>query len=230
MNLFDLIFPKRCVGCKRYGSYFCDSCIKEIRQDNLVCPVCERVAMGGETHPLCRGRYKLDGLWSLGVYQGPLRLAVQKLKYRFVREVAQSLVEIILVYWTKYTPWFFKEIKKVRGEGWIVIPVPLHWSRQNYRGFNQSASIGQILSNSMGLGYYEYLKRVRNTKSQVGKSSKDRKQNIKGAFSLNLLPSTLAPNILLIDDVWTTGSTLKECCYILKRAGVKKVWAVTIAR
>ncbi len=230
MNILDFIFPKRCVGCGSYGSYFCNNCINNIQQDNLVCPVCERSAIGGETHPLCRSKYRLDGLWSLGVYQGSLKLAIQKLKYRWVTSIAQTLVDILVEYWAKFSPWFFKDIKKTKGAGWVVVPVPLYWTRQNLRGFNQSSLIGKLLSRSMGLGYSELLIRNRLTKTQVGRSSKDRKQNIKGAFSISATCTLPPANCLLIDDVWTTGSTLKECAYVLKRAGVKKVWAITLAR
>jgi predicted amidophosphoribosyltransferase len=78
------------------------------------------------------------------------------------------------------------------------------------------------------------LKRTKHTKPQVGLESWERKKNIHGAFSLSpdVLTEryTLDANVLLVDDVWTTGSTLKECCYVLKRGGVKKVWAITLAR
>lgn len=229
MNISDLLFPKVCVGCGCLGTYFCPKCIANIGQGELVCPTCERPAVGGKAHPLCKKRYGLDGLWSLGVYQNPLRKAIQKLKYKFVRELGEVLVNLMVEYWAKHTPQFIEEIKKDKGEGWVIIPVPLHTFRQNYRGFNQASLIGQLLSRKLGLEYSEALKRVKDTKQQVGLQSKLRKENIKGAFTLTKT-YTLNSNILLIDDVWTTGSTLKECCWVLKRAGVQKVWAITLAR
>jgi hypothetical protein len=65
MNLLDLIFPKKCVGCGRVGEYFCAECIKNIKQTELVCPKCERMSLGGLVHPVCRRRFGLNGLWSL---------------------------------------------------------------------------------------------------------------------------------------------------------------------
>lgn len=232
LNLFDLLFPKICVGCGKLGIYFCPDCVKNIKQGDLVCPNCERVAVGGKTHPLCKKRYGLDGLWSLGLYQDPLRKAIQKLKYKLVKELGEVLVNLMVEYWAKYTPQFIEEIKKDRGEGWIIVPVPLHYKRQNYRGFNQASLIGQLLSKKLGLEYSEALKRVKHTKQQVGLIGKDRKSNIRNAFVINSLTRryTLNANILLIDDVWTTGSTLRECCYVLKRGGAQKVWAITLAR
>lgn len=243
MNLLDFLFPKFCVGCGKWGIYFCPKCINNITQTNLVCPNCERPSIGGKTHPLCQKKYGLDGLWNLGVYQDPLRKAIGKLKYKLVLEIAVSLADLMVLYWAKHTPQFFEEIKKGGVENWAIIPVPLHTKRQNFRGFNQTESIGKLLSKKLGLGYLEALKRTRHTKQQVGLRGKARYQNIRGAFAID--PSivslsrddklrsknyTQLVNCLLIDDVWTTGSTLKECCYELKRNGAKKVWAITLAR
>lgn len=229
--LLDILFPKKCVGCNKAGSYFCQDCVRNIKQTDLVCPRCEDLSLGGQTHPICRRRFGLDGLWSLGVYQDSLKKAIGQLKYHWVSDLAESLIDITLEYWAKYQPFVLDQIKKDRGEGWVVIPVPLHWWKQNNRGFNQASLLGQILSKRLGLDYYEALKRVRFTKSQVKLKEHQRKENIKGAFAIspncNLSPVTC---VLLIDDVWTTGSTLRECGYILKRAGAKKVWALTLAR
>ena len=241
--ILDILFPKKCVGCNKEGSYFCGDCVRDIKQGELVCPRCERVAVGGQTHPICRRRYGLDGLWSLGIYQDPLRKAIQLLKYKphFVRDFAPVLVDIVIEYWAKHQPFILDQIKKDQGIGWVVIPVPLHWFRENDRGFNQSKLLGQILSKKLGLAYCEGLKRIRYTRSQVKLKGKQRRQNIFGAFEIDSRPSVLRTsgskdfrrndnNVLLIDDVWTTGSTLRECCWVLKRNGAKKVWAITLAR
>ncbi len=229
MSLLDLLFPKRCVGCKKIGNYFCDDCIKNILQTDLVCPFCERPSIGGVTHPICKRRYGLDGLWSLGVYQDPLKKAVQKLKYKWIEEIAEVLINITIEYWARFQPVLLDQLKKDKGEGWIVVPVPLHYKRQNWRGFNQSALMAKSLAKKLGLNYKECLKRTKFTTPQVKLSMEKRRQNIKGAFA-STSNELRATNILLIDDVWTTGSTLKECCYILKRNGAKQVWALTLAR
>lgn len=230
MGILDLFFPKICCGCGKFGVYLCDKCTKEILQTDLVCPNCEKPAIGGVTHPLCHKKYGLDGLWSLGIYQNPLKKVIQKLKYKFVSDVAEVLVNLMVEYWARYDAQFLSEIKKDRGENWIIVPVPLHPRREKWRGFNQSALLSKILTHKLGLEYAETLKRTRFTKPQVSLKSWQRKQNIKDAFSLVSSFHPLTSNILLIDDVWTTGSTLKECCYVLKRGGVQKVWAITLAR
>jgi ComF family protein len=241
MNLIlDLLFPKKCVGCKKIGTYFCSDCIAEIKQTDLVCPKCERPSIGGVTHPVCRRKFGLDGLWSLGIYQDPLKKAIQKLKYKRIQEFSQILVDITLEYWALYQPFVLDQIKKDQARDWIVIPVPLYWTRQNDRGFNQSSLVGKLLADKLGLEYSEVLKRTRHTKQQVGLRGGARHQNIKNAFAINSnldIQSRFSrpfgsqnDKVLLVDDVWTTGSTLRECCYILKRNGAKQVWAVTLAR
>lgn len=232
MNLFlDLLFPKRCVGCKRFDTYFCKECVTNILQTDLVCPQCEKLAVGGQTHPVCRRRFGLDGLWSLGIYQGSLREAIKQLKYGKVSGLAEVLVDILVEYWAKFQPFVLDQIKNDQAEGWVVTPVPLHWWRGNSRGFNQSALIGQILSKKLGLDYCDSLKRILYTKPQVKLKGYDRHQNIRNAFALSPnISISKSPNILLLDDVWTTGSTLTECCHILKKNGAKKVWALTLAR
>lgn len=230
MNLLDLFFPKTCCGCHRFGSYLCSDCKKEILQTDLVCPNCERLSIGGLIHPLCKRKYGLDGLWSLGIYQSTLQKAIKKLKYKFVSSLAEDLIDLMLEYIAYQTPLFIDEIKKDKGRGWVVVPVPLHPKREKWRGFNQSALLGKIFAKKLSLEYAELLKRTKHTKPQVSLKSWQRKKNISGAFSLAISNKSLAVSVLLIDDVWTTGSTLRECCYILKRSGAKKVWAITLAR
>lgn len=227
----DLLFPKRCVGCRKFGVYFCGECIANIKQGELVCPICEKGAVGGQTHPFCRHRNSLDGLWSLGVYGGALRSAITQLKYKWVRVLAEELIDLVVQYWAFYQPFILDKIKRSQGKGWVVVPVPLHALRQRWRGFNQSALIGQSLSKRLGLDYSDVLKRTRFTKPQVGLKGKLRQENIKGAFAItsDFKPQTMN-YVLLIDDVWTTGSTLRECAKVLKKAGAKQVWALTLAR
>lgn len=227
--LWDFLFPKRCVGCNKIGGYFCNQCVANLEQSELVCPFCERLSIGGVTHPVCRRRFGLDGLWSLGVYSGALKKAIQKLKYRWVRELAGELVNLQIDYWAKHSPLILDKITKDRGQGWIITAVPLHKSRQNWRGFNQSELLGKLLADRIGLKYENLLIRTKNTKTQVGLLSSDRKKNIKGAFGKSNYYSPIT-NVLIVDDVWTTGSTLRECCYVLKRGGARTVWALTLAR
>lgn len=230
VNLLDFLFPKTCLGCGRFGSYFCPDCIKEIAQTELVCPFCERPNLGGVVHAVCKRKYGLDGLWSLGVYSLSLRTAIQKLKYKWVSELAKDLVAVTIEYWAKNPPILLDKIKKDRGKSWVVTAVPLHPTRARWRGFNQSELLAKLFAQNLGLKYETILKRIRNTKPQMKLLSHERKSNIKNAFALSTSHLPPATSILLIDDVWTTGSTMKECGYVLKKGGTKQVWALTIAR
>lgn len=230
MNLIlDLFFPKKCAGCKKLDTYFCQDCIANILQKDLICPVCGEASMGGERHPLCGNVYSLDGLWSLGWHQGALREAIKQFKYQQAKQIAWALTDLLVDYWLKFKPLIFQQIKGQKAK-WVIMPVPLHWWRRNERGFNQSAEIAQILSKRLDLAYCEALKRTRYTRPQVKLKGYDRRQNIKNAFAVASSEQPIAKSVLLIDDVWTTGSTLKECCYVLKKAGSKSVWALTLAR
>ncbi len=192
--------------------------------------MCERFSLGGITHPICKRSWGVDGLWFLGVYDKPLKPAIQKLKYKWITELAEVLVTIMVEYWAVHSPVLLERIKKDGGESWIIVPVPLHKRRQNWRGFNQAALIAQILAKNIGLKYEDCLIRTKHTKPQMSLKSDDRKQNIRNAFSMNPKASIKEKSILLIDDVWTTGSTIKECSTVLKRNGAKLVWGITIAR
>jgi competence protein ComFC len=229
MSLLDFIFPRKCVGCSKEGSYFCEKCIKGIGQDNLKCSVCEGVSMDGATHPLCKKVDSLDGVWSLGLYKDPLKTAIHKLKYRWIIELANDLTNITIEYWARYNSSLLQEIKKNQGSDWLVTAVPLHKSRQNWRGFNQSELLGKLLAKKLGLNYQNLLVKTKSTKPQMSLNAYQRKKNLKDVFSLTTSYQLQTTNIILVDDVWTTGSTLKECCQVLKKEGARKVWGFTLA-
>lgn len=113
-----------------------------------------------------------------------------------------------------------------------IIPVPLHWSRLLKRRYNQAALLAQGISRHQGLPYWPtLLKRKRRTENQGQKTRAQREQNIKGAFSVNpAYPDLTAKTICLVDDVLTSGSTVNECVRVLKKAGVKDVFVLTLAR
>lgn len=228
--LLDILFPKKCVGCREGGGYFCSQCILDIPQKDLICPTCKRVSIGGSTHPICVRKYGLDGLWSFGAFQNSLRRAIQKIKYKWVTEIAEILVDEVIKYIAKNSSIFLEKIKKDQGQSWLVTAVPLHQSRQNWRGFNQSELLGRLFAGKLGLKYENILVRTRNTKPQVSLTALNRRANIKNAFSLKPNIDLRKINILLIDDVWTTGSTMKECGYLLKKHEAHTVWAITLAR
>ena len=228
LSLLDIFFPKKCVGCKRVGNYFCSKCILTITQKNLVCIYCKEESFAGLTHPLLCQKSNIDGVWSLGSYEGVLKKAIQYLKYKLIFDLGKEMIELMVIYLNLKQPYFWDQIKKNQHQ-WVVVPVPLHQFKMNKRGFNQSAVLAKILAEKLGLNYADILIRTRNTPQQVGLSSFQRKKNMINAFSLKSSVINYQSNVLLVDDVWTTGSTLKECAKVLKSTGIDKIWAVTIA-
>jgi competence protein ComFC len=237
MSLLDAIFPKRCLGCGRIGNYFCSFCRKDIRlirENEAICPVCERLAIGGRTHPGCKGRYVIDGLTSFFRYDTCIKKAVHQIKYRYVFDAAQEFVNLVPL--TSYN--IIREATV--GYEYIFIPIPLHAARLRDRGFNQAQLLGSILAKNLSLGMrIDLLNRIKLTHPQVlMKSRKDRLANMSNVFQVNQLSinSLICKqagqqlSILLFDDVFTTGATMRSAANALKRAGIKLVWAVTMAR
>lgn len=217
----DLFFPKRCVACKKFGAYFCKTCLNKVEfVQNPICPICQKQAIGGKTHPVCQTKYGLDGLAAGCFYKGPIRLAVKKVKYRFVHDIAAELCDLLVS-----NLWRFNLPDNV-----ILVPVPLHWQRKNWRGFNQAELIAKKLNKNFKVAVWDIILRTKNTKPQVELGRKERLKNVAGAFALGPSSHTLSGrNLLLVDDVYTSGATMKECAKILKRAHAKSVWAMTLA-
>lgn len=225
VSVLDFIFPKRCLGCGRIGKYFCDSCRKGIRPvqaNEAVCPVCERAALDGRTHPGCNNRYAPDGLTSVFHYEGIIRKAIAALKYRFVSDLAHEFVSLI-------PPSFVSNPLFTQS---VVVPIPLHRSRRMERGFNQAEVLaGKISARLHRPMRTDMLRRVRKTPPQVAMQTREyRLANMKDVFAMNPSAGLMPEVIILVDDVFTTGATMRSATNVLKRGGVKHVWAVTMAR
>jgi len=229
MNLFDIFFPKRCVSCWRIGRYFCSICARGIRTIGLsetICPVCEKPAIDGITHPRCTTRYSLDGLTSFFRYTGPTRKAIKAIKYRYVSNLAEEFTGCV-------PSDVFLKLYALHSKPCILVPIPLHPSRLRDRGFNQAEVLGRLLAKQLHIPICtDILRRTKKTVPQVEmKDRKERLHNMEHVFSVSPhICVSQYPCILLFDDVFTTGATMRGAANILKRAGVKHVWAVTMAR
>lgn len=230
MSILDFLFPKRCVGCGRIGNYFCQHCqraIVPILHSETICPVCERPSIAGLTHPTCSTRYTPDGLTSFFHYKGVVGSAVRTIKYRLAFDVATEFVSFI-------PNSLLEDIPRWNKDAWIVVPIPLYKKRFHERGFNQAEMLGKLVASRLKIPIRsDILFRTRETKPQVEmKHKKDRLQNMHGVFGLNLKTQHVLRNkhIILFDDVFTTGATMREATSVLKHAGANRVWAVTMAR
>lgn len=165
---------------------------------------------------------------SYGSYDGGLRELVHLLKYEQVRPAASVLGRMLAEAIADLEPFF--------GDGTVlVLPVPLHPEKLRQRGFNQSELIARTalklrpaedrLALNAGV-----LARLRPTQSQIGLTRRQRRENLRGAFAVVKPDKIAGREILLVDDVFTTGTTVSECARILRRAGASKVWVATVAR
>lgn len=202
--------------------------IKRVRQR---CPVCERPTPFGQTHDLCRTRNSLDGLISLFAYEGTIRAALHKLKYKLITDLESEFWGIIKSDLEKRGEEILVLKKYISEEKPIVIPIPLYWYKEHFRGFNQSSLFGKRIADYYKLQFLDkILVRARSVPSQTKLTQKEREENVKGIFSINSNYQLPITNYLLVDDVWTTGATMKEAAKTLKSAGAKRVWGLTVAR
>ena len=226
MGIADFLFPKYCLNCKRQGHYICSSCIKRVGYLKNICIECQKPSVDGLTHTKCRRAWGLEGLISIWNYSGVIRQAILKLKYNFVFEVAEVLVDYIDQTLTRKNIAFPKDI--------ILVTIPLHRRRKNWRGFNQVEKVGSLLAKRRGWQFLsDLLVRKKAGRPQTELKGRQRKENIIGVFNFNKKYKSMIANprlIILFDDVYTTGATIKEAAKVLKRNGAKRVWGLTIVR
>lgn len=221
-GIIDLFFPKRCVACRKFGTYLCRNCQKGVLAvESPICPVCQRRAIGGKTHPKCLKRYSLDGLAAGCYYRGPVRDLIRKLKYKRIYDLQDLVIEIMTANLWRYD----------LPEKLILVPVPLHPRRRRDRGFNQAELFAKRLNKRFKVMWGNVLIRQRYTKPQVTLGKGQRVANVKDAFAVSpfIKAKVTGRSFLLVDDVFTTGSTMAECAKILKKAGAAEVWGMTAA-
>lgn len=234
INVLDFLFPKRCVQCKKLGDYLCPDCFAFLSFDTKnICLVCRRGSGDSLTHPYCRGRYRIDGCFSAIPYNKTAKKLIYNFKYKPFLSSLNKFMGDLLYEALSQNESFNRVLKS--SHNWLFVPIPLHSSKLRVRGYNQAEILAKELEKKFNIENFELLKRMRDTKSQYGLKLPERKKNIKGAFDINskfkVQNSKLkGMSIILVDDIVTTGSTLLEAANILKRNGVKKVYAITLAR
>lgn len=221
MGLVDIFFPKRCVACGSFGSYVCAECVNKLPEvKHQKCPMCEGRSIIGKTHKRCEKALGMDGLVGVFRHTGVMRKMINKFKFSWVSDLVGDLSEAMISFGNMET------LSKKKFD--VVTSIPLHKSRLRERGFNQSSLIAERVADYLRTPFNEtLLERVKNTKIQSGLVRKERVENIKGAFEL--MGSVKGKKVLLVDDVWTTGSIMRECVKVLKRNGVKEVWGLVLA-
>jgi len=159
-----------------------------------------------------------DATYSFGSYEGPLRNLIHLFKYAKVETLALPLTRFLI------------RAMPLDQRFDLVIAMPMHWRKRWERGFNQAALLAQPLAKHYGLKLATNLRRKRYTKSQAGLTEAQRQQNLKNSFCVRRAGQIAGKRVLLVDDVLTTGATLRAAASALKSAGAAHVSALTLAR
>lgn len=232
-SFLELIYPEKniCFICETYdesigSSYICPSCWKKAKK--LLPPLCSKCSKPIDyvssinLCPECNTHKRYFELSkSPFLYEGEIKKAIYKYKY-YNKHYYYKFFGNILIN-------FMKENNYLNFD--YIVSVPLHSSKMRIRGYNQSELIAKYLSKELNIPYFDALKRTRKTIKQSTQSKEERRKNLENAFSIKNSPIELIhKTVLLVDDIYTTGSTVNECSKVLINYGIKKVYVITIAR
>lgn len=216
----DVLFPPRCVGCGSYGAYMCERCLETApRAAGDRCPRCW-LKVSDERCPACNAHTPaFTAMRSAFSYGGLARDAVLALKFNGVSALAPSMAAPMARALHEWSPPVD-----------IIVPVPLGGLRRRTRGYNQSELLAGEVARACGIPIErKALRRTRRTAPQTRQpDAVSRRENVRGAFGAGRRP--VSGNILLVDDVSTTGATLDACARALLENGAGRVYAVTFAR
>jgi len=224
--ILDILFPPLCLVCRQYlkekQTKVCLDCLSTIPlHHHLVCPVCFSRVPNINDDPACHpdARYLLAAASN---YANPtIKAMIKQLKYHGWQSLADDLAEITTGILTTCDVVNF-----------AIIPLPLHRSRQRKRGFNQAELLATKIGRKLNLPVIENtLIKVKDTPAQAKLTDwQIREKNIKDSFDINHLKNLREKNIILVDDVSTSGATLNEAARVLKLYGAQKIIALVVAR
>lgn len=200
--LLDLIFPPACEVCRgKCEEPLCPDCFSQIK--------------------LLQPQYDV---YAAAPYDGVVKRSLHRFKFQKRKKLVRPL-GIVLVKYIHSQNHVIK-IEEMHG----VVPVPLHLKRLRERGFNQVELLAEIINRYYEVPVVRALERTRNTRAQFDLPRAERIANVKGAFKVTDPKSVFNRNLLLLDDIYTTGATTAECAKALKIAGARRVEVLTLAR
>lgn len=200
---WDSLFPVRCPACGCYadGSW-CSRCLARIVK-------MRRLPLGAHN--------QLNECWAAALYSGVVRELLKGIKYQKQRAKCRYLTDLLVR----------ADFDISRYD--IIVPIPLHAVRQQQRGYNQTAEIFKPWADSKNVLWQQCLLRIKATKPQYSLPLAERRQNMRGAFILTNSELLPGKRVLVVDDIYTSGATLHEAAYILKKAGARQVSALVLA-
>lgn len=228
--LLDMLYPENlvCPGCSTTYVWselngICHDCLKKVEFIQSFCPRCGRLKEVNTLCSECRG-----GSWffnqsrSIALYRGKMRDFILKYKYYHQLDLVNPLSKLMFLYYQYY----YSDLKID-----LIIPVPLHKMRLEQRGFNQAELLAEKLAEKTGIYFSrEILTRVRNTMPLYNLSSNQRRKVIQGCFEINSKRDLSDKNLLLVDDIFTTGSTVNEISRLIKEEYQStEVYVLTLA-
>lgn len=214
-KVVNLISPYECLVCNNEGQVVCQKCWEpNVPLRTPACFWCNALSKDGQTCPKCKRKTHLDGAIIPYRLNGLVEQCIYELKYYHNREIAKFLAGNI-----------YKYLDDTELD--YISYVPATGKNQRRRGYNQSKLLAKEISEIQAIPLHNSLSRVSHT-DQIGLNRPERLTSVKG----NFVPSKSyrGKNILIVDDVLTTGATVNECAKTLKQAGAKKVWAVVVAK
>ena len=227
--ILDLLFPKFCLNCSREGEYLCLDCFSLIDiLEVQYCPFCTapKIVFDGKTCPSCKRTKNLNGLYFATAYENFItKRFIRQFKYEpYVKDLATPLASLIIEHLTRVNA-----LGKISD--FSLISAPLHIKKMKQRGYNQSEELAKELSKNLVLPFLkDILLKIKPTRTQTELKKEERNKNIRNAFLCAKPDLIKNKNILLVDDVFTSGATMEECAKVLKNAGAKEVWGVAVAR
>ncbi len=230
--LLEALWPRRCPACRlptpSRGVDWCESCATALARSpgQPYCPRCgadaSPLVVRAEGCPNCRGQaVRYSQLVRVGGYDGPLREAIIRFKYQGQAKLDRTLAKLLLA--GLYGTDWFEQVE-------LIVTVPTHWRRRMQRGYDQVELLARQLASLSGKRHAAGLRAARAVRPQVGLSSLQRHQNVRGAFRAAGWIGGYDGVVCLVDDVTTTGATLREAAQTLARAGVGRTYTAVLAK
>ena len=222
--LKETLFPIFCLGCNVEGEWICDKCRFSFDTNGIfLCPVCKTHTVFGKVCDNCKNKTDISSVSAVFNFKKNPNIVnlIHLWKYQYAEELTEKVDDFV----QEFTRSNFSLFLDVNA----IVPIPLHPRRFAERGFNQAEKIAQSLSQVLEKPVLNLLKRKRYTKQQAKLSKFKRGKNVGGAFVLSK-DFQKFKRVLLVDDVYTTGSTMGECARVLRSGGVQIVDSFVLVR